>query len=312
MKKGQIRTKRIIALASVTFFSLCANVLATIAWFTAQKDGRAENEYFEIEQSADAEIDSINLYKFEYSTTDFEIGGNTMTMYDYLTPETGEVKKYAFNYTEQKFGETVEGVFHPVTVMNIYDPVDRIISQEGFDLFTLNCSVIYEINFSSGSLTNCYMDVTSKLFSKTPGTHEILLSDCVDFDVFYAADLNDSRLANKAYYPTYKEDIADPSKTDTQELTAEEILYYKFSYLSKLIGDGNHINFYGTNPKPQTIELETNKSVTFSNDGKYTFYILANYAPDTLEQYSNEIYENNILALYDFNFITRFNESSGA
>lgn len=308
MKKGQIRTKRIIALASVTFFSLCANVLATIAWFTANREANNEHSYFAVEEVGDAAIESVNIYKFKYGTTDFTIGGNTYTTVDYLTPETGEVKKYGFDQTRQKFGETVNGNFEEVTVMNIYDPIDKIIQQENFNLFTLNCNVIYEITFYSTKITNCTMDVVSKLLTKTPGEHQILLSDCVDFDVFYDEDLTDSRLNNKAYYPTYKEDLIASGDDPEDELTAEEILYYKFSYLSSLMATNAHSHFYGSNPKPASLDLETGKSISFDANGKFKFYINANYQPNELQRYSEDIYLNNILAIYDFNFVTKFNE----
>ena len=307
---GKVRCNkkcRILAIAAVTFFSLCANVLATVAWFTANRSADNENDYFAVQESGNATIESVSIYKFNYGTTVFNEGTpQEFTTVDYLSPETGVVKKYDFNETEQAFGETIDDVFYEVPVMNIYDPLDKIIQQNSFDLFTMNCNVVYEITFASTSFTTCDLSVVSNRFTKTPGEHQILLSDCVDFDVFYRSDLNSASLANKAYYPSYKE--KDPEKTDAQELTALEMLYYKFSYLSKLKGANNHANFYSTNPKPSSITLESDHSITFV-DGKFTLYINANYAPTQLERYSQDIYLNNILAIYDFNFSTMFKEA---
>ena len=308
MAKLQRKSKiRIVAIAAVTFFSLCANVLATIAWFTANRSTENNHDYFAVQESGNACIQSISIYKFDYGTTVFNAGTpNEFTTIDYLSPETGTVKKYDFDETEEAFGETINGVFHEVPVMNIYDPLDKIIQQNAFDLFTMNCNVVYEITFSSTSFTNCNLSIVSNRFAKTPGENQILLSDCVDFDVFYPSDLSSASLNNKAYYPSYKE--KDPEKTDVQELTALEIMYYKFSYLSKLKGVNNHTNFYSTNPKPNSVTLDTNHAITFNN-GTFTLYINANYAPSQLERYSQDIYLNNILAIYDFNFSFKIEEA---
>lgn len=312
MKQTKNKKLRILAIGAVTFFSLCANILATVAWFTANRNTEQENDYFGVQDSGSAVIDHINLYKFNYNVTTVGEGENAFENIEYLNPETGEVKRYSFNTEQQKFGEfitnpdTQEEEFVETTVMNVYDPIEKVIQQENFKLFNMNCNVVYEIVFTSTSFTTCYMDVISSLITKSKTSNQIYLSDCVDFDVFYASDLSDASLANKAYYPTYK--TKDPSKTEDQELTAEEILYYKFAYLSsrKL----THPHFYTDGVKPESITLESNKQITFTNN-TFTLYINANYCPEQLEKYQEKIYLSNILAVYDFSISTRFDEDSG-
>ena len=49
------------AMGMVTFFCLCANVLATVAWFTSIRQVNEENSYFGVEEQDDAKIDLSGL-----------------------------------------------------------------------------------------------------------------------------------------------------------------------------------------------------------------------------------------------------------
>ena len=183
MGKVQSNKKlRIIAIATVTFFSLCANVLATVAWFTANRSANNENDYFAVENDGDACIEAVNLYKFKYNERTYGSGENAVTIIDYLAPEDGVVKKYSFNTTEQKFGETVEDVFEAVTVMNVYDPLEKVIKQSSFSLLDLNCNAIYEIVLSSTTFSNASVTIKANwLSNKTKTSSQIFLTDCLDF-----------------------------------------------------------------------------------------------------------------------------------
>ena len=313
MKNAKTKKTRIIAIAAVTFFSLCANVLATVAWFTSNRSAQNENDYFAVKENDNACIESVYLYKFNYHETTYGSGNDAFTVIDYLTPETGEVKKYAFDEDEQEFGEIIDGIFNPVTVMNIYDPIEKVIKQNSFNLLDLNCNAVYEINFSSSSLSSTYVDIFANwLSSKTKNSDEIFLTDCVDFDSYLVSELADSNpnfstidpetseTINKMYYPSYI------GKNET--LTDEEDVYYKISYLSSL--NNTHLHFYGNVSKPERISLVNNnpRAVTFDNNGKLKLFVNVNYAPSELEKYQKDIYESNIKAVYDysltFNFVT--------
>ena len=84
------------AMGMVTFFCLCANILATVAWFTSNRIASNDNDYFAVENDGDANIESVSLYKFKYKETVYGNGENAITVTDYLNPEFGEVKKYGF------------------------------------------------------------------------------------------------------------------------------------------------------------------------------------------------------------------------
>lgn len=293
------------AMGMVTFFCLCANVLATVAWFTANRSADNDNDYFGVQNEGDAEIEAINLYKFKYNEITYGSDENVVTIIDYLAPEDGEVKKYAFNTTEQKFGENVNDVFEAVTIMNVYDPLEKVIKQSSFSLLELNCNAIYEIILSSSTFTTASVTISANwLSSKTKTSSQIFLTDCLDFDVYFESDLLESNPSfsttdpetgdpiNKLYYPSYI--------GKSTSLTANEEVYYKLSYLSSL--ENSHSHFYGSNPKPNSISLigNTPRNVTFDASGKLKIYVNVNYAPSELEKYQKAIYDGDIEAIYDY------------
>ena len=310
------KTTRMFAMGMVTFFCLCANILATVAWFTSTRSVQNDNDYFAVENEGDANIESVKLYKFNYSETTYGSGDNEITVTNYLSPETGEVKKYDFNETEQKFGEIENGVFIPVTVMNIYDPIEKVIKQDSFSLLDLNCNAVYEITLSSTTFANCDLNVIANWIStKTKESNEIFLTDCLDFDLYFEEDLLETNpnfssidpetgdTITKMYYPSYI--------SKNTSLNENENIYYKFAYLSSL--KNSHPHFYGNLNKPSSVSLVNGTPVakTFDANGKLKVYVNVNYAPNQLEKYQKDIYENNIIAVYDFSLSFQISSSGG-
>ena len=171
-------------------FSLASVFTATYAWFASQGRVEATGMAIGVQMTGSANLDQINLIKFNYHSE--TIGG--FEVVDYLDPGTGEVSKYYFNRDYDNgvgsFGYDDNGNFVAVDAsMNVYDPVDRII--RGGNLNSLNCNAIYEVVFSS-SFDAAYLQLYSDLISKIPGTNQILLSDCVDIDLYYENDLYDA------------------------------------------------------------------------------------------------------------------------
>ena len=294
-RKTGLNKTRVMAIGLVTFFSLCANVLATIAWFTTNRTAENQNSYFGVKEVDEAHLEAINVYRFEYNEIVFDAGtadpSDDFVYIDYLTPATGTVVKYGFNKTTNNF-EDQSG--NAVSVMNIYDPIERVIQQSNFDLRGLNCNVVYEFIFSSTSLTNSKVDIMSNVIEKTKTANQIYLSDCVTFDVFFEEDLPDfdADPEDTSYYPSYKQ----------TGLTTDEKIYHNFSYLAN--NRVTHSHFYGS-PKQTSIDLVTQESISFTSN-TFKIYINANYAPSELIKYEKDIYLNNILAVYDFSIIFKF------
>lgn len=300
MKTSKRNKLKIVSAVSVTIFSLFALTMGIFAWFASVLTSSKTADVFEVTTTGDCTIADVKLYKFTYPESAIHEG------YDYLRPQDGAVNKYDFNQEEEHFGYLdAQNNWVNVSSMNTYDPVELIISQDK-SLKDLNCNAIYEISFNSSSFEECLLVLNSLLRNDvTPGENEILLSDCVDFDVFFPSDLSDTNplfLNSETgeydkYYPSYKDN-----------LSAIEKDYYKISYLSSLVAENGHANFYSTNPKPTTLEIYSN-NITLVNS-EFKVYINANYAPKRLEQYSKTLYLHNILALYDFGFEISLSEAN--
>lgn len=299
MKRLDAKTKKIIAATSVTIFSLLALTLGTFAWFASSLVAQTTNDEFQVVNVGGCKIDSVNLYKFIYPDSTIIQG------YDYLKPENGRVEKYAFNEEKGYFGYYDNDVWVSVKEMNLYDPIEMLISRN-MSLRDMNSNAIYEVNLSYTANTEVDLDLDVLLdTSKTIPDEQIHLSDCVDFDVFYPNDLRDNNPLfydettgqyNK-YYPSYKKTLTTVNEKD----------YHKISYLSTLLS--SHTHFYGKTPKDEKLDLDSRK-ITFDSEGKAKVYINANYAPDQLSQYSKDIYLNNIYAVYDFGFLFAVKEAN--
>ena len=234
MKRSKQNVLKIVAASAVSLFSLASVVIATIAWFSFASRAQANGETFKvITNGSGYELGDVYLHKFNYE----EKRVGNVTMIEYLTPETGEVKRYLYDKeTYNQFGETVQDTWVPVSTMNVYDPIEFIIHSNA-SLRDLNCNAIYEINVLSDSLTNCYLSVDAlRLTEKTKTDEQIFLTDCVDFDVYVEEDLVDKIDENTwnsnlytnggepLYYPSYSNKL-------NRSLTDLEKIYYKILQL---------------------------------------------------------------------------------
>lgn len=294
MKKISPKALKIISATSVTIFSLFSLVIGVYAWFASSKTTNKNADDFVVTTLGDCQLASVKLIKFDYPID--SVSGDC----DYLNPEDGLVNKYDFDEDEGHFGYVDEhDNFVSVTSMNLYDPIELVIQRDQ-GLIDMNCNAVYEIKFTSSGFTSCAMDVVAFLRDnvETVTDNQILLSDCVNFDVYIPSDLSDNNplFYNSTsgqydkYYPSYKNTLTDEEKT-----------YYKISYLSSLVDEGGHPNFYSSDPKNERIELK-NQEISITPGTPYTVYINANYAPSELEKYAKELYLHNIYAIYDFGF----------
>lgn len=292
MGPNKIRNTIIVSVVFIVF-SLLSAFSGTAAWFISTIDFKSSISSFSVVCMPGVEVVSISMYKFVYPQIEEFV--------DYMSPEDGVVKKYAFNDEEEAFGETVDDVFHPVSCMNLYDPVKIAITDD--ELFDLNCNVIYAVTISSESLTTGKIKVfAERLLEKEKLAHDIFFSDCADFDLFLPQDLSSPLLYDddpeaeiqKLYYPhEYKE--------QSSVLTENEEVYYKLSYLSSL--SGSHAHFYvAEGEKPEEVPIhdpEDLETVEFV-DGLATFYINVNYAVNQLVGYIEQLADNKIRAVFDY------------
>ena len=173
-----------------------------------------------------------------------------------------------------------DGGWVEVNAMNVYDPIEKLIRGNSFNLSELRCNAVYEVTLSSPELiNNCNLSITAKTFAPEGKTEDdILLSDCVDFDVFFPSDLQ--------------------AGDDT-----DEEIYETISSLADNINP--HRNFYSAQSKPSSLELLTSAQAaqTYqSNDSTLKVYVNVNYAPDQIDKYAKKIqsFSANIQAIYDF------------
>ena len=308
----------IIAGSTVTFFSLCSCVIAVIAWFSFANQSKANGESVMVKASNDSgcEIEYVNLYKFNYSTL---TAGNE-TIVNYAFPASGEVCKYLYDegftkkyvYDSENTVWTTENVDPAVSVMNKFDPVYLTINKNE-KIINMNCNAIFEIGLKTNSHTQCYMQldaIRKDNIEEYLTDAQILLTSCIDFDVFIPSDLDDTNFPNNEYRPSYYESLE-------RELTDFEKTYYKISYLAyqKEIAAAAanpktdpHSHFYGTNPLPQEASICQNRSVTFT-DYSLKAYVNVNYNFEQLKKYSDKIYSTDITAILDYYFSFNFTTS---
>ena len=314
MKKAGKGLIRIVTATAVTIFSLFTGITGVYAWFKTTMSATIEASMFEVTNgSSSVTMGEVTLYKFVYGKTTF---GEELVD-DYANPNRGHVGKYAFDKTKGEngqFGYTDEETHEwvPVTAMNVYDPVNLLVA--GNDLYALNCNVIYKVTIHSTDFTDSYASVKANKFPKVA---DILLSSCVDFDVFFESDLSDPALSETdengklLYYPSYLD------KEHVMDAEAGEDVYYKLSYLAKKkTQSGSVVNrncFY--DKADETISLliddqgeDTIYPVEFVGDS-VSVYINVNYAPDQLEEYSFSLTPGQYITVaYDFTFEFKFTE----
>ncbi len=282
-KLGKSRGKIILATTWIIICLLCV-ASGTYAWFLSATNVRMSASSFAV-ANLEAEIDSVLLYKFDYP---YFTGTRLI---DWHSPEDGTVDSYGFDSQRNQFGETVDEVWQPVTVMNLYDPVSLLITGDTLD--SLNCNAIFAVTIATDDFTTADLLVFADLLTeKTKESDQIFLSDCIDFDYFLPSDL--AAVTNKElYYPDFK----DP---ESDILTEKEELYYKTTYLSSTLD--SHAHFYGPDPKPERIAIhdpENIRSITFV-DGRATFYVNVNYAPSELEGYAHTLGWSTVYAVFDY------------
>lgn len=297
MKAPSKGLKRIIMATSVAVFALAGAVGGTYAWFEANIALSMNASYFQV-TSLDASIASVTLYKFNYALD--EHGG-----YDYLFPEDGSVGAYLYDDSigRKGFGEEVvnaetgEREWHPVSVMNLYDPLNGFITGRG--LIGLNCNAVFKIVLHSRGLANsgASIDVRASDIRSTreKTADQIWLSTCVDFDLFLPSDLSDPRLVTEGYknYLPSESSVYLPQDYDFENQYEED--YYKFSYLASL--KQSHAHLYGS--AEPSVSIGT-ADIAFV-DGYATFYVNVNYAPSELTSYEDKVTpEMTVEAIYDF------------
>lgn len=301
---SKVRRKIILA-TSLCVFTLADVVAASFAWFLTERTRALNASLFEVTNTGTCYLESVNLIKFNYATEQ-ALDGTVIVKYD--SPREGEVKKYAFNTTYNKFGEMVDGVWQAVEVMNIYDPVEKIIRGSSFDLKDLNSNAVYELTFVVYSSGTYSLNMNSNLIAdKTKADNQIFLSECIDFDGYTEEELDTTigtdGSGKPLYYPDYFND--DYVMNDVEEI------FYRISYFSSL--EDSHVHFYTDGEKPHSIDVVSNKEANIASaDARYKVYINANYAPDQMEEYVKNLYLSNIRAVYDFGFSCTFTLDGGS
>lgn len=290
MKTVGKKNLKIIAACSVAIFSLLAVIGGAYSWFTLEVQKALAPTDFAVVNLGTCDLYSIQLYKFNYFVHQY----GTSEVVDYFNPESGSVGKYDYDKTKAQFGYMESEIWHPVTMMNTYDPVE--LQLFNYDVKDLNCNAVYKFTISTIDLHEVSMDTTvSKIVGAIKQDNELFLSSCTDFDLFLEEELD--ALTDKVYYPSY----IDESET----LTDEETVYYKVSYLSSLIDEDEHPNLYSTSDR--SVPLNDTISTEFiyetgEETGFLSFYVNVNYAPSQLEDTMFRIYQETIKAVCDFNF----------
>ena len=296
MKSIGKKNLKIIAACSVAIFSLLAVFSGAYAWFTMQMNAAINESNFAVINLGSCDLYSIELFKFNYYVHHY----GTSDVVDYFNPESGTVAKYGYDKTRAQFGYMEDSTWHQVSMMNTYDPVE--LQLFGYGVKDLNCNVVYKFTISTTDLTDVKMDsVVSRILDKTKEDNQLFLSSCTDFDLYMESDLSDSNPAftdgddHKMYYPSFID------KSETMDEDTET--YFKISYLSSL--EASHVNLYST--EDEHVALSNVISTSFVYDSTLdlsfiTVYINVNYAPDRLADTMYRIYQENIIAVCDFNF----------
>ena len=188
MSKGKriigLKTKIISATATV-MFSLSSLFAGTLAWYSSNASVSVSGAMVNVATSNYA-LESVDLYKFNYAK-DIIDENNSL----FLNPEKGGVGRYFYEIENDHFIDHEENV---TSKMNLYDPLERIISGDSFNLTQFNCNVVYEIVISTpANISSANFDVSSflKVAREERDNNLFYLSDYVDFDVFTLDDIAD-------------------------------------------------------------------------------------------------------------------------
>lgn len=170
-------------------FSLFSVFTATLAWFAASTSVTASGMSVIIKAEGGVSINEMKLIKFNYAKM-----SGAEDLYDYLQPKNGNVGSYTYvndpAHNINSFGYYENNQWVKVSLMNAYDPVEKIIKGNSFDLSSMNCNAIYEVTFSAPSA-----DYLLSISAKSNGVAvdrakgEISMLECADIDVFYEEDL---------------------------------------------------------------------------------------------------------------------------
>lgn len=284
-----MRNKKLVFVYCYTFFSLCVFTTGTIAWFAANERVTATGAEVKVRTSG-CELADLHLYKFDYPAIE-----GAEEFIDFLHPENGEVNRYEYNREFNKFGYNDEDSFVFVDEMNLYDPIESLIT--GSKLIDLNTNVIYEIKLSFGQMGEFPISISAKLFEAIKNNEsDILCSSCMDFNVFEESDLNNPSLTEDKYKPEYV----------TSELTEFEDVFYKVSYLTSI--SDSHANFY-SDPLESNIVIYSG-TIQTDEDGYATVYLNINYSPETLTSFGDIAGLQVINAVCDYRFIIESEENS--
>ena len=249
---------KIIGATATAVFSLASVFAGTYAWFSSNSSVTASGFSISAATSDNYQLNSVRLIKFDYSTTTY----GSFTSIDWLTPETGQVNSYDYDYESHSFD---------VDAMNPYDPVDRVV--RGTSLKDLNCNAVYEISITGPDSGTVYFELTSSLFDVIKEHREdVLLSDYVDIDVFYEDDLDDD---NELFIT--RDSAETPSFNEYNDL-----LYYpsyKITTINKYY-TWNGVSWDKTDSAPQGAEYTDRGTVVYEQ-----------YLPDSSTAVENSYYK---------------------
>ncbi|MDY6391610.1 MAG: hypothetical protein SPL80_02090 [Bacilli bacterium] len=198
-KSGMGRRIRFVLATGSVIFSLATAFTGTYAWFRSSRNFETHSESFTVaDPGSNYEIDYINLYKFNYAQYDSGSG------LEYLFPEKGAVNKYL--RTEEDTFLDVDDNETVADVMNLYDPLQKIISGDSFHISELNTNSIYRVVLSTTTPV-ASADVSVSSFLRIPRAERedegltYYLSDYVDFDVFTQSEIDS--IDGEEWYPEY-------------------------------------------------------------------------------------------------------------
>lgn len=288
-----MKLKRLALSIVYIVFSVASAVTGTFAWFSSNSTVSAGGMNVAIVNETSSELVDLSLYKFEYPDIDM---GNGLTRKNYLSPENGDVLKYSYNKDESSFGTyDNESNFTAVnTKMNVYDPLEALISDSS--LVTMNANVIYEAKIHFFDLLTADLNITASIYNKVIQKGKIKASDCIEFDVYFDSDLSSDALITsgiKNYYPSF----IDQNET----MSATEEIYYKLSYLSSIKTEEQHMNLFDATVDDKIQLYRGTKDLDLN--GEITIYINANYCESKLSKYAQTIRDNNIDVVRNYRFL---------